>query len=93
MIIVVVTIHSKNFEALKLFENSVSKIMQKHGGKMLYAFETKNKNEEIHIIEFPNDEKLKNYQEDNEHKKYLDLKKIAIDNIDITISTTYKQYD
>ena len=92
MIVVVVTIQSKNFEALKLFEDCVSKIMKKHDANMIYAFETQNRNEEIHIIEFPSTMHLENYKTDKEHEKYLTLKNNAIENIDIRVSTQFKNY-
>lgn len=97
MINVLVTIKVKNFDLLAEFESKAVKVMQLHGGSMVQAFETlRNKDDsglEIHVLEFPCMSAFNDYRSDPLLQEYSDLRKHAIDSIDVAISSAQKNYE
>ncbi len=95
MIYILVKLKVKNFDALDAFERQAVKIMEKHSGKMMFAFETAKDTtggEEIHVLEFPNEEAFIAYRKDDAHKALAELRESAIISTDIIISDNLKSY-
>lgn len=95
--IILVTLHVKNFEALELFETQACSIMEKYQGRMITAFETvRNDNgtgEEVHVLEFPSETEFNSYRVDRELTNLRELREKAIAKTDVTISNNIKKYN
>lgn len=95
MIYILVKLKVNNFDALKVFERQAVKIMEKHSGKMMFAFETAKDTtdgEEIHVLEFPNEEAFIAYRKDDAHKALAELRENAIISTEISVSSKLKNY-
>lgn len=102
MIYVIADITVKDFDKFEEFEHQASKVLQKHGAKMLYAFET-NRNDdacdrggvggrELHLLQFPSIEALDAYKQDEFQQQSASLKAQAITAMALQISTKTKYY-
>ena len=96
MINVLVKLSVRNFGVLEQFEQSASKIMAKYGGRILSAFETRRSDdgtgEEVHLLEFPDEQAFNNYRNDNSLLDLAGLRERAISNAEIKISISLKAY-
>ncbi len=96
MIQVFAKIQVNNFAVLEKFEHEAAKIMLKHQGRFVTAFETLRNNsdsgEEIHILEFPSIEHFAQFRQDERHLTLKELRAEAISATEIKISTQLKFY-
>ena len=86
----------RDFEALELFERKASEIMSDHGGRIVTAFET-NRNEdgsgeEVHLLEFRNEECFTNYRNDERYLALKSLREKAISNTEVKVELRDKSY-
>lgn len=96
MITILVRLEVKDFSALEEFESQAARIMQNYQGRISSAFETIRKpdgsGEEIHILEFPNEESFANYRADKSLAALSSLRNKAISNTEVKISVSIKSY-
>jgi uncharacterized protein (DUF1330 family) len=96
MIKIVVILDVNNFDALSEFEQIAVKVMAKYQGGIISAFETSRfsdgTGEEVHILEFPSEQEFLRYRNDESLVEYADLRKKAISNTQIKISSCFKSY-
>lgn len=96
MINILVKLEVKDFCALEVFEKQASMIMGKYQGRIISAFETfrnsEGSGEEIHVLEFPNEEAFINYRSDNSLVNLASLRDQAISNTEVKISLCVKAY-
>mgnify|MGYP003690613925 FL=1 len=93
---VIAKIQVKNFTKLEVFENIVQSYLSSVGGKMLHAFEIAqiagSNNEEVHILEFPNEKCFEEYKVKTNIPSLNSLREEAIKSIEIKLSTKNKVY-
>ena len=96
MIQVLVELTVKDFEALAKFESQALAIVSKYNGRLISAFETERmpdgSGEEIHLLEFPNEESLNNYRNDSALANLTSLRESAILATQIKLSKRQKNY-
>ena len=93
---VLVILKVANFDALKEFESKASELMSRYNGKIVKAFETvRNSNgtgEEVHLIEFQDENCFKNYRSDLWHTENKKLRDLAISETEIILNPREKTY-
>ncbi len=95
MIHVLVIIHAGagGSKAIRQYESKVVSIMREYGGKLLSAFKPKNNPpDEIHLIEFPSEEALTQYQQDSRVTELKAEREIAISTTDLHVSSDMINY-
>ncbi len=99
MIQVIVLLEVKDPKAFQLFERQAVKIMKKHEGELVAAFEP-DANEsssssiaEIHYLQFPSIGAFKKYRADPQHPELSELRKKAISNTTVFVSGNTKDYE
>ena len=96
MINILVTINVKNFDALEVFERRAVEIMRDHDGNMVSVFEIERNpdgsGQEIHLIQFPDEENFLSYRTDSRLTEYADLRGKAIESMEVVMSSKVKSY-
>jgi uncharacterized protein (DUF1330 family) len=94
---VFVLLQVKDFQALELFERKASRIMLDYDGRIADAFETiRNEGgsgEEIHLLEFPNEQNFLDYSEDSRHQTLKQLREDAISATVVKVNLRDKSYE
>ena len=98
MIHIVVILEVKDREAFKQFEDTALAVMKEHGGKLISAFEpdpiesSPSNVEEVHILQFPSIEALRNYRVDSRLKERSWLRNKAISQTTVYVSGKMLSY-
>lgn len=96
MILIYIKLQVIDFDFLDKFESEAAKIMKKYQGRILSAFETSREKDrsgtEIHILEFPSLQLFNEYRNDAHLASLCELRKKAISNTEIKISSRIKLY-
>ena len=93
-ILVILTAGASGSKEIKQYESKVVPIMREYGGKILSAFKPKyNPPDEIHLIEFPSEEALAQYQKDPRVLELRAEREVAINKTDLYISTEFISYE
>ena len=86
----------RDFDALDEFERKASDIMSDHGGKIVAAFEScRNEDgsgEEVHLLDFKNEEGFTNYRNDDRHQALKSLRDKAIASTEVKVVLKEKSY-
>lgn len=92
MIKIIVLLEIKEKSSFKEFETKAIKIMKKHNGRLVTAFEPNNEEStlsnvsEVHYLEFPNLDAFNNYRGDSELKELSELRNKGISQTTIIVS-------
>ena len=92
MIQIVVMLEGQDRESFKQFENTALEVMTEHGGKLISAFEpdpvesSPSHVAEVHVIQFPSIEALRNYRVDSRLTERSWLRNKAISNTTVYVS-------
>ena len=93
---VLVILKVTNFDALEEFESKASELMSRYNGKIVKAFETHRNcdgsGEEIHLIEFQDENCFKDYRSDYWHTENKKLRDMAISETEIILNSREKTY-
>ena len=81
----------KDQQTFDKFESKAISILRSHGGELVTAFETKEK--EIHVIQFPSMNDFISYQNDPALKQLTELRSKAIQSTKIYVSDKLKEYE
>ncbi len=86
----------RDFVALDEFERAAAVIMSDFGGEIVCGFETLRNSdgsgEEVHLLEFADEESFSNYRNDDRHHSLRPLREKAIAATDIRIQLKAKSY-
>ena len=86
----------RDFDALDEFERKASEIMSDYDGRIVAAFETcRNEDgsgEEVHLLEFKNEESFTSYRNDDRHQAVKSLREKAISSTEVKIKLSEKSY-
>ena len=96
MLRILVVLQVLDFEALDEFERKASLIMADYQGEIVCAFETtRNEDgsgEEIHIVEFHQEEDFRGYTNDPRYQALRDLRDKAISHTGVKVGINGKSY-
>jgi len=99
MIEIIALIEVKDNAAYAEYETQAVRIMKRHGGKLVSAFEpdkketTESNVSEVHYLQFPDLNSFKEYRSSFELSKFSELREKAISNIKIIVSGKSKSYE
>ncbi len=92
----VVILQVRDFDALDEFEREASEIMSDYHGRIAAAFETVSNEdgsgEELHLLEFQDQESYANYRNDERHQALKSLREKAISRTEVKIMLSEKSY-
>jgi len=96
MLNILVKLAVKDFELFETFEKQAALIMSKYDGRIISAFEIARNpdgsGEEIHILEFPNEDTFNRYRADADLAKLSELRQRAIADTEVQMSVRIKTY-
>ena len=96
MINILVRLSVKDFDLFETFEKQAAMIMSKYDGRIISAFEIARNpdgsGEEIHILEFPNEDTFNRYRADAELAKLSELRQQAIAGTEVQMNLCIKTY-
>jgi len=93
MIHIIVLLESKDADALQAFERQAFEVMKNYGGELVTAFvpdaseSSSSSIAEIHYLQFPSIDAIKKYRADPKHRELSELRKKAISNTTVFVST------
>jgi len=96
MINIFVKLQVLSFDCLEPYERQANVIMKRYGGSIISAFEiirnSDGSGEEVHIVQFPDEESFSQYRSDKELLQLVDLRDKAISNTEVRMFVHEKIY-